>query len=303
MARLVWLVVMLVAAAALANDSSNKPEESEFRQELLKNLNKTNEMLNRLMRIVNQQPAEMRRLVEEQKEEVKQELIKLSKTTNERFDRLANTADQRHNQTMERVEEVEKNLNKTTFERFNRMEKQIYQVLEKDKEMEVKRKNDREKLDALANFTERHIQQLKIRFLPHCNLARLSNLTVLSNGKIYSFHQTLANWSSANETCNKKGLHFATITDLNEATLVAAEAQRINVYYWLVSAKNQASGSAKDFRWRDGSKLELDSPLWKEDADKTEDCVRTYNWTNRKLYSYPCNSDLPFICELPSECY
>ncbi|XP_059471001.1 C-type lectin domain family 4 member F-like [Neocloeon triangulifer] len=308
MGRLVWLIV-LVVAAALANDSSNnnnfnlKPEESEFRQEMLKNLNKTNEMLNRLMRIVYEQVVETRKVAEEQNQ--------LADATQNKLDQLATNVDQRLNQTLERVEEAEKGneellkyLNKATSERFNRMEKQIYQVLEKDKEMEEKRQNDREKLDALANFTERHIQFFQIRFPTHCNLARLSNLTVLSNGKIYSFHQTLENWTSANETCSKNGLHLATIRDQNEAQLVAAEAQRIiKGYAWWVSAKNLGRGSEKDFRWRDGTKLELDSPLWWEKADKTEDCVRTYNWTNRKLYSYPCNSDLPFICELPSECY
>ncbi|XP_059471010.1 C-type lectin domain family 4 member F-like [Neocloeon triangulifer] len=270
MARLVLLTILLVAAA-LANESPNKPEESEFQQEMLKNLNKTNEKLDRLMRIVFEQEVQTRKVAEQQKEE----LIRFSNVTNERLDQLAKNVNQR-----------------------------LDQVLEKDKEMEEKRKNDREKLDALANITERHIQFFQIRFPPHCNLARSSKLTMLSNGKIYSFHPTYENWNSANETCVKKGLHLATITDLNEATLVAAEAKRIKKGTgWWVSAKNQASGSAKDFRWNDGSKLELDSPLWEENADKRYDCIHTYNWPKGKLYSHSCNSDQPFICELPSECY
>ncbi|XP_059471009.1 uncharacterized protein LOC132194002 [Neocloeon triangulifer] len=271
MARFFTPIVLLLAAA-LANESSNMPEEfAEFRQEVLKNLNKTKEMLYRLMRIVYEQPAEMRKLVEEQKEE----LVKFANATNDKLDQLAKNADQRYNQ-----------------------------VSKKDSEFEEKRKNDREKVDALANFTERHIKHFHIRFSSKCNLARFSNLTVLSNGKVYSFHQTRANWNSANETCSKKGLHLATTKDSNDAQVVAAEAKRIHSSnVWWVSAKNQGSGSEKDFRWRDGTKLELESPLWMDSADKTKDCIYTHNWPKGKFYSSNCTNNYYFICELPSECY
>ncbi|XP_059470735.1 C-type lectin domain family 4 member G-like isoform X2 [Neocloeon triangulifer] len=162
--------------------------------------------------------------------------------------------------------------------------------------------NDR--LDQLAKTVDQHQNQIfEIINSLKCIVARLSNLTLL-NCKIYSFHQTFANWTSANEICNKNCLNLATIRDLNEAQLVAAEAQRIKKgYAWWVSAKNLGRGSEKDFLWRDGTKLELDSPMWVENGDKTQDCVRIHNWTNGKLQGYPCNSDQPFICELPSECY
>ncbi|XP_059471016.1 collectin-12-like [Neocloeon triangulifer] len=223
MARFLSLIVLLLASA-LANEFSNKPEESEFRREMLTNLNKTNEKLDQLMRIVLNQPVEMRKLVEEQN------------------DKLIKSADQRFNQLF------------------------------------------------------------RIRFSSKCNLARLSNLTLLSNGKMYSFHPTAATWNSANETCSKKGLHLATIKDQNDAQVVAAEGRRLDEgNTWWVSAKNLES--EKDFRWQDGTKLELDSPLWTDGAGKTDDCVRIYNWAKGKLSSAKCSAYWYFICELPSECY
>ncbi|XP_059471022.1 hepatic lectin-like [Neocloeon triangulifer] len=193
------------------------------------------------------------------------------------------------------MERVEKYLN----EMFNKLiEKQIDQVLEKDTEMEEKRRNDRGKLDALANIAERHIQVTESTLL-ECNLARSSNLTELSNGKNYSFHQTRANWTFASEFCSKKGLNLATITDENDAQVVAAEGRRIYNDGWWVSARNVE----REFQWLDGSVLELDSPLWRDGTDKTKDCVYIYNYSNGKLRSRACNENLPFICELPSECY
>ncbi|XP_059471008.1 uncharacterized protein LOC132194001 [Neocloeon triangulifer] len=273
MARLILMIVLLVAAA-LANESSNKPEESEFRQEILKNFNKTNEKLDRLMRIVFNQPVEMRRFVEEQKAEVKLELMKFANATNDKLDQLAKTVDQRFDQ-----------------------------ALEKDRQIEEQTKNNREKLDALANITEHHIQHFQIRFLSHCSLARSSNLTLLSNGKKYSFHQTKKNWTSANEFCSKNGLNLATITDLNDAHVVAAQGRRIiSGQAWWVSAKNEGRGSEMDFRWLDGTRLELDSLLWWDGANKTNDCVIINNWTGGKLWSDPCINPRFFICKLPSEC-
>ncbi|XP_059483627.1 hepatic lectin-like [Neocloeon triangulifer] len=158
---------------------------------------------------------------------------------------------------------------------------------------------------ALANEPANQI--IQNRLPEHCNLARSSksNLTTLSNGKRYSFYPTEKNWTSANETCAKMGLHLATIRDLNEAQIVAAEGNRIKKDdAWWVSAKNQGSGSEKEFHWSDGTKLELDSPLWMDNAYKKKDCVLIYHgWNKGKLTSNICNYGTPFICELPRECY
>ncbi|XP_059482435.1 C-type lectin domain family 4 member F-like isoform X2 [Neocloeon triangulifer] len=261
MARIFLLIVLLVAAA-LANEPSNKQQESEFQQEMLKNLNKTNENLDRFMRSVYEQVVVTRKAAEEQNEA----LIKFSVATNDRLDQMAKT-------TLEYVKQVGKQQN--------------------------------QKLDALANLTEHHIQIFQTRFPPHCNLARSSKLTLLTNGKKYFFSPTFTNWNSANETCAKMGLHLATIRDQNEALIVATGGK---TFYpgnscW-VSAKNQGRGSEKDFRWSDGTKLALNSPLWMDKADKKKDCVLIYHgWNKGKLNGNICTINQPFICELPNECY
>ncbi|XP_059482155.1 uncharacterized protein LOC132200584 isoform X1 [Neocloeon triangulifer] len=283
-----FLLGVLLAAAALANESSNMKQDSEFQQEMLKNLNKTNENLDRFMRIVYEQVVVTRKAAEEQNEA----LIKFSVATNDRLDHMAKT-----------MMDAEKNLNKTTNDRFNQLQKQNEQTLDYLKQVE-KRQN--QKFDTLANLTEHHIQFFQIRFPPHCNLARSTNLTLLSNGKMYFFSNPAeANWTSANETCTKMGLHLTTIRDQNEEKVVAAEGYRLHAAYELwVSATNQGSGSGKEFHWSDGTKLELDSPLWNVNADKTWDCVLIYHgWNMGKLATLPCDFTRPFICELPSECY
>ncbi|XP_059470836.1 C-type lectin domain family 4 member D-like [Neocloeon triangulifer] len=134
----------------------------------------------------------------------------------------------------------------------------------------------------------------------YCNVARSSNLTTLSNGKKYSFIQSYENWNSANETCAEMGLHLATLRDTKDAQVVAAEALKIETGpNWLVSARK----SEGDFRWHDGTKLELNSTLWWGRAAKTHDCVYFYNWEAGKLNSYPCFFRFYVICELPTECY
>ncbi|XP_059482154.1 uncharacterized protein LOC132200583 isoform X2 [Neocloeon triangulifer] len=335
MARFFLLHIVLLVAAALANESSNKPPESEFQQEMLKNLNKTNEKLDRLMRIVYNQVVETRRAAEEQNEaqikleknvnitneklerlrrivydqpmemrklaeEQNEAQIKLSNATN---DQLTKAVDRRHNQTLEGVKEAVKILKETTFERFIKLEKQIDQTLESLAYVKQAEKRQNQELAALTNLTESHIQIFQTRFLPHCNLARSSKLTLLSSGKMYFFsYPTQTNWTFANETCAKKGLHLATIRDQNEALTVAAEGKRIYSNGWWVSAKNQ--GSRNDFRWSDGTKLELDSPLWMDNADKKTDCVLIYHgWNKGKLNGFECTNIRPFVCELPSECY
>ncbi|XP_059482434.1 T-cell surface glycoprotein YE1/48-like isoform X1 [Neocloeon triangulifer] len=286
MARIFLLIVLLVAAA-LANEPSNKQQESEFQQEMLKNLNKTNENLDRFMRSVYEQVVVTRKAAEEQNEA----LIKFSVATNDRLDQMAKT-----------MIDAEKNLNETTNDRFNQLQKQNEQTLEYVKQVG---KQQNQKLDALANLTEHHIQIFQTRFPPHCNLARSSKLTLLTNGKKYFFSPTFTNWNSANETCAKMGLHLATIRDQNEALIVATGGK---TFYpgnscW-VSAKNQGRGSEKDFRWSDGTKLALNSPLWMDKADKKKDCVLIYHgWNKGKLNGNICTINQPFICELPNECY
>ncbi|XP_059474363.1 uncharacterized protein LOC132196015 isoform X2 [Neocloeon triangulifer] len=252
MTRFILLLVLLVAAA-LANQSTTEPQESEFQKEILKFFNKTNESLNWLTRRAYEQDDQM---------------IILN-ATYYRLDQMAKNADRRISQVNE------------------------------------ERKKDREQLEALVNLTERHIKSIQNRFVPYCKVARSSNLKLLLNGKMYLFsHQNKGNWNYANEICTEKNLHLAIIRNQKDAQEVVAEAKRIiSSHSWWVSAKNQGSGGRKDFRWNDETKLELDSPLWWDEADKTQNCVRIYDWPNGKLNSLECTDFRPFICELPNECY
>ncbi|XP_059470859.1 uncharacterized protein LOC132193922 [Neocloeon triangulifer] len=132
-----------------------------------------------------------------------------------------------------------------------------------------------------------------------CPPADSINLKTLSNGKKYFFNSTAVNWSRANELCDKQGLHLVKIKDLHDTQIWMTELS----YAWWVSVKNQGTGGEKDFRWRDGTKLDLNSPLWWENADKTHDCVYINTWRKGKLNSHPCYGTSYTVCELPRECY
>ncbi|XP_059471015.1 C-type lectin domain family 4 member F-like [Neocloeon triangulifer] len=231
MARFFSLLALLFAAA-LANESATKQEEFNFRQEMLKNLNRTNEKLEKLMTIIFDQVLETRKVAEEQ--------TKLA------------------NQTLENT------------------------------------KQQNQKLEELSRIADRHFQS----FMANCNVARLAtNVVTLSNGKNYYFDTNAKTWAGAKDFCTQKGLQLASIADENDVKVVGALGHNL----W-VSAKSEGSGSQKVFRWQDGTKLELNSSLWKEDADKTQECVRIYNWSGGTLNSHSCTDLRPFICQMPSEC-
>ncbi|XP_059470701.1 C-type lectin domain family 1 member B-like isoform X2 [Neocloeon triangulifer] len=186
------------------------------------------------------------------------------------------------------LEELTKNANETS-EKLNRLTKLVY-------DQEKTLKSFDQKLNDLAKQTNKQFEDVNsfVRCAPD------SLLTALPNGKKYLFsHSSSVEWKEANETCTKQGLLLATIKDEDDASVIASVGRRISPHRgWWVSAKN-SGGEKKDFRWRDGSKLELDSPLWARDVDKADDCVRIHN----KLDSLPCDSHWYFICELPTECY
>ncbi|XP_059479057.1 C-type lectin domain family 4 member K-like [Neocloeon triangulifer] len=225
MACFVSLLFFLVAAA-LATEPAIRAQESDFRQEILRMFNETNQNMNILTKL--------------------------------------------HQQTLEYVKQVEKQQN--------------------------------QKLDALSRVAERHLQY----FLANCNVALSANLKALTNGKKYSFHSTVIEWANARDSCAKQGLHLASIGDQSDAEALWAATQNVspNTYWW-VSAKNAGSWTKKNFRWHDGTKLEMDSPLWKAEAQKTADCVVAANWGNGtlKVEARPCINDYYYICQLPTECF
>ncbi|XP_059491159.1 C-type lectin domain family 4 member F-like [Neocloeon triangulifer] len=167
--------------------------------------------------------------------------------------------------------------------------------------------------DQVEVSNQRQKQLEDIQKALRCVGARVGGLTLLSNGKSYSFHQAGKSWSSANETCVKQGLHLATIRDREELLLVLEEANKVDRYTenWWVSAKNAATGSEQDFRWQDGTQLESNSTLWGNGDHENEDCVRIHyyfssydakSYTSGKLFRHPCTETSYYICELPSEC-
>ncbi|XP_059471007.1 uncharacterized protein LOC132194000 isoform X2 [Neocloeon triangulifer] len=243
--------------------------------------------------------ASSHKVVETRK--VAEEQTKLANATNDKLDQLAKNVDQHQDQTMERIEEAakeNKQLLKTVNERLDNLENQNNQTLE-----DVKRQN--QKLDELSKIAERLVQLFEEKFSPQespCNLSRSASLKTLSNGKKYHFNKTAITWAGANETCSQMGLHMATITNLTDAQVILEEGEKsFGGHNWWTSATNQAS--EKDFRWHDGTKLDLDSSLWRVNADKTEDCVYIADWVNGKLSTWLCSGKSNLLCELPGKCY
>ncbi|XP_059468762.1 tropomyosin alpha-1 chain-like [Neocloeon triangulifer] len=187
-----------------------------------------------------------------------------------------------------------------------------YQVLQKQlSQREAEIKTQQQQVSILeSEKSELEKENAKTKAIhTSCALAHSEKLRLLSNGKKYFFperpsYQNEITWYSANETCTKKGLQLATFKDLSEAEVVASEGHKINAgQVWWVSAKNQGSKSEKDFRWRDGTKLDLHSPMWTEYAHQKHNCIFTFNWPKGKLNSHDCGFHFNFICELPNKCY
>ncbi|XP_059477345.1 uncharacterized protein LOC132197805 [Neocloeon triangulifer] len=164
------------------------------------------------------------------------------------------------------------------------------------------------RLDYLTKLTERQQLLIPYKLSINCTLAHSysANLTQLSNGKKYLFSFTNeAAWAVANENCKGMGLHLATPRDHDDLIKIWREAKKRSTRYgdgmWL-SARNYGSGGKYEVRWHDGSELQENSTLWRNEADK-KSCVYFYTYKTEKLNSATCTSETPFICELPSECY
>ncbi|XP_059476997.1 uncharacterized protein LOC132197621 [Neocloeon triangulifer] len=138
------------------------------------------------------------------------------------------------------------------------------------------------------------------KILKNCPLSRSANLTLLSNGKMYFLsHPITANWSVANETCAKMGLHLATLTDHADFEIVWKHANTTgHDCLWWLSARNLGVGGEYNFRWHDGTKLEETSSLWREHASKAG-CVYFLSRPYKKLNGLSCTNDAHFICQLP----
>ncbi|XP_059473823.1 snaclec agglucetin subunit beta-2-like [Neocloeon triangulifer] len=138
-----------------------------------------------------------------------------------------------------------------------------------------------------------------------CDLPRSANVIALSNGKKYFFSKpSNKNWSLAEESCTKMGLHLATLNSQEDLDVVHEKAQTIEFHAsWWLSAKNRASGRQLDYRWKDGANLTLNSYLWAHNAGKSEDCIQIRTDEAANLYDQNCSYDRYFICEFPTECY
>ncbi|XP_059480661.1 C-type lectin domain family 4 member M-like isoform X2 [Neocloeon triangulifer] len=137
----------------------------------------------------------------------------------------------------------------------------------------------------------------------NCTLARSTKLKTISNGKKYFFSNPSATvWTDANDWCENRGLHLATLKNQTDLDAVHQRAKNISsLFSWWVSARNEGSDDEPDYRWRDGSKVEDD--LLALNSNKTSGCFGINTKHNRSLYPVDCNVNLYFICELPIECY
>ncbi|XP_059468797.1 uncharacterized protein LOC132192725 [Neocloeon triangulifer] len=195
---------------------------------------------------------------------------------------------------------------------FNEMNQKLKQLTKLvHDQVEVANQRHNQTLESLAE-NHKHLEDIETTL--RCVKARAgAGLTLLANGKSYSFQLASKNWSSANETCVKQGLQLATIRDEYDLMRVVRQGREVDrdINSWWVSAKNSANGDVKDFRWHDGTQLESNSTLWKKDDQANEDCVRIYyylnpynrnSFTNAQLYRHSCTESTYYVCELPSEC-
>ncbi|XP_059470841.1 uncharacterized protein LOC132193906 isoform X2 [Neocloeon triangulifer] len=88
-----------------------------------------------------------------------------------------------------------------------------------------------QKLNLLTKLVHDHAEDAEnqfgdVRKTLKCLRASSAKTTLLSNGKMYSFQLVEKSWSSANETCEKQGLHLAKIRDSDDLKLVLEEGNK-----------------------------------------------------------------------------
>ncbi|XP_059471033.1 uncharacterized protein LOC132194019 [Neocloeon triangulifer] len=334
-----WLLLFCILATVLADDDDSqqqtdqsteateteKPLEAKANEGMEINLNITDKNLLALIKIIEkrhyqvaeqfvsqatqtgQKFFEVERNFDQRYNQVAREMIDRATVTNRKLSDLENLIDKRLNQILENDEKKAKENQESVKkfnERFDKLEKLNEQTLTQVKQLEEERGNDRNKLDQISKSTEHHSKLFDLTFPEaSCKFSAQANLKTLSNGKKYVFHEDNNNWNSAKEICANQGLQLATVKDKKDAQVVAAAGRNIYGGGWWVAATNATSGADKTFRWPDGTKLELDDPLWFKSAAKKYDCVYVYNWDDGKYDTYPCTYYFKFVCELPSECY
>ncbi|XP_059474762.1 uncharacterized protein LOC132196261 [Neocloeon triangulifer] len=284
------LLPFLVVAAVLANDPkqidqpTKNDKMTEFQKGLMTSVEATNENLKRLAKLFYEQMVEIKKLAEEQE--------KNFNATNQRLDEMVQLSDDRHRQGTEEI----RNQANETDRKLNDLDRLVKRNLE----------NLNRKVDNSAALAERHYQLFESRYPTYCKRARSNSLTELSNGKKYLFLTTGGNWSQVRDRCAEKGLQMITLKNLNDLNLVWQKAKELigDKYLW-VSVRNFGNSDQADYRWQDGFKLELNSDLWTNGANKTLGCVEMRTGSNNgKLSGETCNySGSKSVCELPSECY
>ncbi|XP_059473578.1 uncharacterized protein LOC132195528 [Neocloeon triangulifer] len=145
-------------------------------------------------------------------------------------------------------------------------------------ELQTKTNEINQKFDDVVKIINRNREA-------RCNVARFADLKKAANDKKYFFAyhplQHESNWTTAHSVCSKMNLHLAQIKDIFELLAVYTEASRVDDSErkgWWLSAKYADSEEGPGNFWHDGTKLEENSPMWRENANKTSGCV--YFWTN-----------------------
>ncbi|XP_059488580.1 killer cell lectin-like receptor subfamily B member 1A [Neocloeon triangulifer] len=163
-----------------------------------------------------------------------------------------------------------------------------------------------QRIEELTKLSDARFQKvMEILVSKKCAGAWSNELSALSNGKKYLFsYSARYSWKEANEICANKGLHLVTLQDLDELRLLRTEATRLQPgQSWWVSAKKDAGQT--DFTWLNGTKLGLDSNLWKEGADTKYEYVYFYSGDGDlgNLDTTPSDDVNYIVCQLPTNCY
>ncbi|XP_059470858.1 uncharacterized protein LOC132193920 [Neocloeon triangulifer] len=293
------------------------------------NLNGTDKRLHELAKLVEQRHFQVAQEFVNQATQVNHKFDELERKSERRqlqvFSHVSNQAgetyqklhdlekhvDKRHNQILERDEKMAKDnqeSEKRLGEKFTELDKQHVEIWSQVEKIKGDRNKDRKKLDEISKLVERHLKLFELTFPEvQCKLARSANLVTLRNKKQYFFSAGIREGlSKANQTCTEMGLHLATLHNQQDADLVADHSSNFESQGWFLSGRKIVSKEGqKEYRWRDGSELLLNSTMWNSNANRDGNCVYIKDWANGRLATsnYCEEVKFDFVCELPAECY
>ncbi|XP_052854666.1 uncharacterized protein LOC128263575 [Drosophila gunungcola] len=220
----------------------------------------------------------------------------------ERIEKSALTVQKEYPENLERIQQNPLNLQKENQAQLDRIEKEIR---ESKAFMEIIRRENQVKLDRIEKGSQE--TQTTMEGIQTKSQAKMDS--ILQKAKIISLgfqwiesryfyieNNAKLSWTSAENTCRKRGGHLAAFDNQKEFDAVTAKLHR-NTPYWLGISDRKKEG---EFVSESGNRPKILTFAHGEPNNQggNEDCVDIYNGVMNDL---PCDLQRHFICQLDKD--